>query len=145
MVMRTNGIIERPSQWLNFGYMCVTAFLFIVFPPLGLLVGFGLAWKMIVLHFWTWNYTPDSIIERKGVFSVTTEEIQYFRVKDVELYEPFLYRLVGLSKLTLITSDKSRPTIVIDGVKNGFNKRTMFKKMTLSHRRKEGVREIDFV
>ena len=143
--MKTNGIFDRPSQWLNFGYMCVTIALFFMFPPLGVIVGFALAWKMIVLHFNTWSYTPDSIIERKGVFSVSTEEIQYFRIKDVELYEPFLYRLVGLCKITLITSDKSRPVITIDGVKDGFNKRNMFKKMSLSHRRKEGVREIDFV
>jgi uncharacterized membrane protein YdbT with pleckstrin-like domain len=143
--MKTNGIFDRPSQWLNFGYMCVTIVLFFMFPPLGVIVGFALAWKMIVLHFNTWSYTPDSIIERKGVFSVSTEEIQYFRIKDVELYEPFLYRLVGLCKITLITSDKSRPVITIDGVKDGFNKRNMFKKMSLSHRRKEGVREIDFV
>jgi len=143
--MRTNSMIDRPSQWLNFGHISVTILLFLIIPPLGVLAFFALAWKIAILHFWTWDYTPDSIIERKGVFSVTTEEIQYFRIKDVELYEPFLYRLVGLSKLTLITSDKSRPRIIIDGIKGGAVKRAMFKNMSLSHRRKEGVREIDFV
>ena len=138
------GIVDQPSQWLNAGYMFITASLFLMFPPLGLLVSFGLLWKVLVLRFWTWVYTEDSVIERKGVFDVSTDEIQYFRIKDVQLEEPFLYRLVGLSKIYVHTSDRTRPLLVIDGVYDGQSKRDMIKKMSMTHRRREGVKEVDF-
>ena len=143
-LVMSRGIVDQPSQWLNIGYVFITLGLFFVHPFIGVLALFSLLWKIIVLRFWTWIYTNDSIVERKGVFSVSTEEIQYFRIKDVELYEPFLYRLVGLSKIYLYTSDRTRPTIVLNGVYEGPMKRDMFKKFALSHRRKEGVREVDF-
>lgn len=143
-LVMSRGIVDQPSQWLNIGYVFITLGLFFVHPFIGVLALFSLLWKIIVLRFWTWIYTNDSIVERKGVFSVSTEEIQYFRIKDVELYEPFLYRLVGLSKIYLYTSDRTRPTIVLNGVYDGPMKRDMFKKLALSHRRKEGVREVDF-
>lgn len=143
-LVMSRGIVDQPSQWLNIGFIILTVGLYFIHPLLGFLFSFFLLWKILVLRFWTWIYTGDSIVERKGVFSVTTEEIQYFRIKDVELYEPFLYRLVGLSKIYVYTSDWSKPTIVLNGIYDGQMKRDMIKKMALNHRRKEGVREFDF-
>ena len=137
------SILDKPSQWLNFGYVVLTVCGFII-PPLGLLCFFFLLWKILVVHFWKWEITGDSIIETKGVLNVNIDEVQLFMIKDVRLYEPFLYRLVGLSKLYLVTSDKYRPVLVLDGIRDGKAKRAMFKNMALTHRKKEGVREFDF-
>ena len=68
---------------------------------------------------------------------------QYFRIKDVQLYEPFLYRLVWLSKIILITSDETKPIIVLNGIEDGKGKREMFKTFALKSRRSEGIREFD--
>lgn len=134
---------DKPSQWLNFGYLLLTLICFI-FPPLGLISLTYLIWRVLVIHFWRWDITSDSVVEVKGVLNVSLDEIQLFRVKDVHLYEPFLYRLVGLSKLYLITSDRTRPVLVLDGIRNGRAKRIMFKNMTIDHRKREGVKEVDF-
>jgi membrane protein YdbS with pleckstrin-like domain len=134
---------DKPSQWLNFGYLLLTLICFI-FPPLGLISLTYLIWRVLVIHFWRWDITSDSVVEVKGVLNVSLDEIQLFRVKDVHLYEPFLYRLVGLSKLYLITSDRTRPVLVLDGIRNGRAKRIMFKNMTIDNRKREGVKEVDF-
>ena len=72
------------------------------------------------------------------------DEIHLFRIKDVHLYQPLLYRIVGISKLSLVTSDKTRPILVLNGIKDGNRKREMFKKLTLSSRKSQGVKEFDF-
>lgn len=136
-------ISDKPSQWLNFGYFILTCVGFIL-PPVGILFLIILLWRILVIYFWRWEITMDSIIERKGVLNVNIDEVQLFRIKDVRLYKPLLYRLVGLSKLYIITSDKYRPLLLLDGIKDGERKRDMFKKMALTHRKKEGVREFDF-
>lgn len=134
---------EKPSQWLNFGWVLLTLVGFII-PPVGLVFLLILIWKMLVIHFWRWDITLDSLMEVKGVLNVTTDEILLFRIKDIRLYQPFLYRLVGLSKLYIVTSDKYRPVIVLDGIRDGAIKRVMFKGMVEKHRKNQGVREFDF-
>lgn len=141
--METVLISEKPSQWLNFGYLLLTVVASII-PPIGLVCFFILLWRILVIHFWRWDITPDSLMEVKGVLNVTTDEVQFFRVKDVRLYEPLLYRLVGLSRLEIITSDQFRPLIVLNGIKGGKSKRMMLKNMALTHRKNQGVREFDF-
>ena len=144
MSMNPVVISEKPSQWLNFGYFIATILGLVVFPPIGFILLLVLLWKMLVIYFWRWDFTLDSLVEVKGVLNVTTDEVQFFRIKDVRLYQPFFYRLVGLSKIYVITSDQYKPVIVLKGITHGHSKRVMIKELALKHRKNQGVREFDF-
>ena len=137
-------IVDRPSQWLNMGYFLLTIGLTFVSMELAFISLIILIWKSLVLYFTKWSYTTDTILERVGVFNVTTDEIQFFRIKDLRLYQPLLYRIVGISRLILITSDKFKPVLVLDGIRNGKRKRDMLKALAISSRREMGVKEFDF-
>lgn len=140
----TNGSsIDKPSQWIRIQWLALAVGVTYFSPELGLIPLVVWLYYAIDLYFWSWTYTSDSIIEKRGILNVNTEEIQYFRIKDVQLYQPFLYRLVGLSKIILITSDATKPTIVLDGIMDGEGKREMFKTFALKSRRSEGIREFD--
>ena len=136
-------IVDRPSQWLNIGYFLLTICLTFVSMELAFISLIILIWKSLVLYFTKWSYTTDTILERVGVFNVTTDEIQFFRIKDLRLYQPLLYRIVGLSRLILITSDKFKPVLVLNGIRNGKRKRDMLKALAISSRREMGVKEFD--
>lgn len=136
-------IVDRPSQWLNMGYFLLTIGLTFVSMELAFISLIILIWKSLVLYFTKWSYTTDTILERVGVFNVTTDEIQFFRIKDLRLYQPLLYRIVGISRLILITSDKFKPVLVLDGIRNGKRKRDMLKALAISSRREMGVKEFD--
>ena len=140
----TNGSsIDKPSQWIRIQWLVLAVGVTYFSPELRLIPLVVWLYYAIDLYFWSWTYTSDSIIEKRGILNVNTEEIQYFRIKDVQLYQPFLYRLVGLSKIILITSDATKPTIVLDGIMDGEGKREMFKTFALKSRRSEGIREFD--
>lgn len=135
--------IDKPSQWIKIHWFLLTIGVTYFSPELGLIPLLIWLYHVVDLYFWSWTYTSDSIIEKRGILNVNTEEIQYFRIKDVQLYEPFLYRLVGLSKIILVTSDETKPIIVLNGIEDGKGKREMFKNHALKSRRSEGIREFD--
>ena len=139
-----NEVTVKPSQWLNVIYFLLPVIGVVIHTMVGLLLSVIPIYKYVEFNCWSWTLLFDSLIERKGVFNVTTDEIEFFRIKDVRLYEPILFRLVGLSTLTIVTSDKMKPKIVLRGITNGEQKRSFIKASMMISRRKEGVREFDF-
>lgn len=135
--------IFRPSQWINLGY--------IIFGIVGIPFSFGASliipiWKMIETHYTMYIFYEDRIIFKRGVFSVTTDEILFYRVKAINLEEPFLYRLVGLCTIKMITSDKyvnefTMVGISVGGQGQGF--RDTIREQVEEHRGQKGVREFD--
>jgi len=137
-------LIIKPSQYLNIGIFLLTLGSFFI-GQLFLIVPLIVVccWKILVLYCVSWSMLHESIVESTGVFNVTTDEVMYFRIKDVHLYQPLLYRLVGLSRLTIITSDKTKPTIVLDGIYQGKKKMQAFKALAIATRKEKGVQEFD--
>ena len=136
--------VIKPSQFLNIGFVIMSlGSLFTGSPFLIIPLVFLLGWKVLDLYCISWSLSHDSIIETTGVFNVTTDEVHYFRIKDVHLYQPLLYRLVGLSRLTITTSDKSKPIIVLNGIYDGQRKMQTFKGLAIATRKEMGVKEFD--
>lgn len=132
-------IITKPSQWVNFGWFFVMIpFCWLVIPVLMWI------WNILVLSCWQFQFNDRTIAERKGVFSVLTREIHYFRIKSIRLEEPFLFRLVGLSNVTLITSDPFIPILKLYAVYDGHGLRKYIKDKTIFWRQEMGVKETDF-
>jgi hypothetical protein len=65
-------------------------------------------------------------------------------VKDIQFQQPFWLRLVGLSNIHLITSDRSNPLFIIPGVKNGKELREELRTVIDKRRTEKGVIERDF-
>ncbi len=78
-----------------------------------------------------------------GVFSRITEQCELYRIKDITVGEPFLLRLVGLSNIKLITSDKGQPEQVLLAVKNGRGLSDIIRRLVEHRRDVKGVTEID--
>ena len=129
-----------PSQWINF-----SSYLFWLLPAgwLGLGILFSL-WKYLMVKTWKFRITNERIIDEKGVLSKVTNELELFRVKDITLQQPFWLRLVGLSNIQMITSDRSNPVFVIPGVKNGKQLRKELRSVVDKRRTQKGVVERDF-
>ncbi|MBS0001146.1 MAG: PH domain-containing protein [Cyclobacteriaceae bacterium] len=129
----------HPSQWINFGtYVLCFLFCWLIIPI------FIAIWKYLLVRTWTIEITDQRIIEGKGIFSKTTDELELFRVKDLRLEEPFLLRLVGLSNILMNTSDRTHPVYLIPAVRNGGSVREELRVAIDARREKKQVRETDF-
>ena len=142
--MNHNPVSISPKQLLNIGYLSILlALIYLDIRPLALVALIILIIKALDLYCTTWTIHQDNLIEKTGILNVSTEEVLLYRVKDIRLYEPLLYRLVGLSQLTIITSDYTNPSIVLYGIKNGEELMTIIRQLVANSRKIEGVKEID--
>ena len=139
-----NPVSISPNQLLNIGYLSILlALIYLDIRPLALLALIILIIKALDLYCTTWTIHQNNLIEKTGILNVNTEEVLLYRVKDIRLYEPLLYRLVGLSKLTIITSDYTNPSIVLYGIRNGEELMTIIRQLVANSRKIEGVKELD--
>ena len=139
-----NPVSISPNQLLNIGYLSILlALIYLDIRPLALVALIILIIKALDLYCTTWTIHQNNLIEKTGILNVNTEEILLYRVKDIRLYEPLLYRLVGLSKLTIITSDYTNPSIVLYGIRNGEELMTIIRQLVANSRKIEGVKELD--
>ena len=130
----------NPSHWTSFSYYILCLFLI---PLLGLGILMGI-WRFLTIRTWKISITNQRIIEEKGVLSKTTNELELFRVKDLKLDQPFFLRLVGLSNIILLTSDRTNKRYVIEGVDNGKDLREKLRVSVEKRRDEKKVREVDF-
>ena len=139
-----NPVSISPNQLLNIGYLSILlALIYLDIRPLALVALIILIIKALNLYCTTWTIHQNNLVEKTGILNVNTEEVLLYRVKDIRLYEPLLYRLVGLSKLTIITSDYTNPSIVLYGIRNGEELMTIIRQLVANSRKIEGVKELD--
>ncbi len=74
-----------------------------------------------------------------------TNERELYRFKDIALNEPFLLRLVGLSHIVMLTSDRTTPPVfVIPGLRNGKHLKEQLRLAVEERRDAKGVVERDY-
>lgn len=129
-----------PSHWTFLGF-------YILCVPLTLVFGLGIAlalWKYFDTRFHKIKITDQRILEQKGIFSKSTDEIELYRVKDLRYEQPFLLRIVGLSNIILFTTDRSNPILAIKGLAEGQSLKEKLRVAVDQRRDIKGVREVDF-
>ena len=69
------------------------------------------------LSFTKYAISEDRLFQCSGILNQTFEEILLYRVRDITLSRTFGQRIFGVGSITITSSDKSRPTLVIESVK----------------------------
>ena len=99
--------------------------------------------------FWAWlktknrtyTLTSERLVIRSGVFNIATETLELYRVRDLQIMEPFWLRLWGLKNLHLITTDSTTPELILDYIPSALDLGTKFRQQIEMSRQKKGVRE----
>ena len=87
--------------------------------------------------------TSERIRVTSGILSRHMEELELYRVKDLDVIEPFWYRLFGLGNVNLDTSDRSNPLLTIEAIKEPRQLADAIRNQVEALRLARGVREID--
>jgi uncharacterized membrane protein YdbT with pleckstrin-like domain len=127
-----------PSQKKNLGlYILCVLFCWLIVP-----IFIGLA-----RYLQTKNHILELTNERlkmtEGIFSKVTETLELYRVKDIEVLQPFIYRIVGLENIKVNTSDLSSPVIMLDGIPQSIGLADKMRNQVEIVRMQKKVREID--
>jgi uncharacterized membrane protein YdbT with pleckstrin-like domain len=72
--------------------------------------------KLVVNQCRVYEVTTERIRVTTGVFSKTSQELELYRVKDLSVVQPFVYRVNKCGNIVLTTNDASSPTLMLEAV-----------------------------
>ena len=70
------------------------------------------------LSFTRYSLSEDRLFLSVGFFSIRDEEILLYRVRDINTTRTLWQRIFGVGSITVTSSDKSRPILVMQNVKD---------------------------
>ncbi len=77
------------------------------------------------LSFTRYALSDDRLFLQTGVFNLKDEEVVLYRVRDIGLKRNFGQRLFGVGTLTIQSSDRSMPTLVLKNIKDPYKVKEM--------------------
>lgn len=94
------------------------------------------------LSFTTYSLSEDRLFVDKGLLKLESEEILLYRIRDLKLTQTLGQRLFKVGSITVQSSDKTAPILVIENVKNAFDVKELLhenvEKMKLSRKMRVG-------
>ena len=72
------------------------------------------------LSFTKYSLSKDRIFVKTGFFTSKFEEVVLYRVRDLSLTRSLWQKLFGVGSVTIQSSDKSMPTLVLKNIKKSF-------------------------
>ncbi|MBN8584517.1 MAG: PH domain-containing protein [Ignavibacteria bacterium] len=144
------------SQVLNFGIfisMGIVSLIILVlsllfFPLAAVLVIIPLIYifiKWLIVKNHRYKVTTERIFYTTGIFSKKTEALELYRVRDVDMYEPFWQRLFKLGNIALTTSDKTSMNFLLKAVPNPAELMNNIRKNVEQRRDVKRVRGVEFL
>ncbi len=122
------------SQWKNFG------------PFLACLLLVPIPWaiyRWLVVKTTTYTLTTERLLTARGVLNRTTDSLELYRVRDFEVSEPFLQRMLGLKTVALVTGDSTSPRILIDYIPASLALQDKIRAQVEECRMRKRVRTVD--
>jgi uncharacterized membrane protein YdbT with pleckstrin-like domain len=137
--MKEPEIVLKPSQWTNIGWIVfgLVGMTFILPPIIAL-------YMILDVYCHRYSFYETHIIESRGVFNVTHNEVRFYRIKSIQQEEPLLFRIVGLSNIHIKTSDQYVRDFKIKAVPVGKSLVQDLRKVSKLERSNNKVREFDF-
>ncbi len=128
-----------PSQIVNVGSFILLGLFFWLVIPLVMIL-----WKWLAIKNTKYELTSERLRTSHGILNKKTDELELYRIRDYKLDQPFFLRMFSLSNITLETSDRSDPQIVLQAIPNGEELREKLRTHVEECRTKKRVREVDF-
>src|SRR5205085_5135920 len=87
--------------------------------------------------------TNERLKMTEGIFSKVTETLELYRVKDLEIFQPFWSRMLGLENIKVNTSDMTTPVVLLEGIPREIGLADKLRNAVETIRMKKKVREFD--
>lgn len=77
------------------------------------------------LSFTRYALSEDRLFLSVGFFSIKDEEILLYRIRDISTSRSLWQRIFGVGSITVVSSDKTAPTLLLKNVKNPLDVKEM--------------------
>jgi uncharacterized membrane protein YdbT with pleckstrin-like domain len=122
-----------PSQLKNLGWfvLCV-----LVIPiPIAI-------YKWLETKCHLFQLTTERLLVTRGILSKTTDTLELYRVRDIQVTQPLWLRLFGLHNVHLITADTSTPCVALNYMPVATGLPDQFRTQVEANKMRKRVREV---
>jgi uncharacterized membrane protein YdbT with pleckstrin-like domain len=95
--------------------------------------------------FHRYKVTTERIFYTTGIFSKKTEAMELYRVRDVDMYEPFWQRMFKLGNVSITSSDKTAENFLLKAVPKPAELMNNIRKHVEIRRDVKRVRGVEFM
>lgn len=141
--MSSPEIVTSPSQVENIVWLILSIGGFLIHPIVGGFFLLVLIYCIIDIKCWEYRFYDEYVVEKKGVFSVTEETVNYFRIKSIKVEQPLWMRFFGLSTIHVTTSEQFKPIIKFYAVENGEVYVALLQDLAKTFRKQHGIKDMD--
>lgn len=128
----------RPSQLVNLGlYIVCVLTCWLIFP-----IFMGI-WNWLVIRNESYVLNKYTLTLHSGVLNKKIDDVELYRIKDIQLKRSLFLRLFGLRNIYIVTSDVTNPEIVLRAIPDSVDLRMNLREMVEAARKERGVREFD--
>lgn len=99
-------------------------------------------WNWLKVKSRVYTLTTERLLIESGVFNKKQDTLELYRVRDLQITEPFLLRLFGLQNIHLLATDLTTENLMLDYIPSALNLRDQFRAQVEECRRRKGVREV---
>jgi len=99
-------------------------------------------WHWLKVKCRVFTLTNERLMIESGVLNKSQDLIELYRVRDLQVNQPFWLRLFGLENISLITTDLTTESVMLDYMPSALNLRDKFREHVEECRRRKGVREV---
>ena len=92
------------------------------------------------LSFTRYAMSEDRLFTSVGFLNIKDDEILLYRVRDIDTSRNLWQRLFGVGTVTVMSSDKTMPTVVLKNIKNPLEVKEMIHSMVEECKLKRRVR-----
>ena len=92
------------------------------------------------LSFTRYALSEDRLFTSVGFFSIKDDEILLYRVRDIDTSRSLWQRMFGVGTVTIVSSDKTMPTLVLKNVKHPVEVKELIHKQVEEMKLKRRVR-----
>lgn len=108
----------QSSQLANLSAFIVCGLLALTVVGLVFAVPYAI-WRYLAVKCRTYKLTDQRLVITSGVLNRKNEQIELFRVKDIDWEEPLGLRLFGLGRLTIRSTDSTDPMATLNAIPGG--------------------------
>lgn len=96
-----------PNSYLRVALLCI-----------GIISVSFIIYSLYKLKQTSWVITSSQLIYKRGVFSISTDYMELYRINDFTEKQRFIDRLLGLKTITVHSTDASNRTLILFGIEN---------------------------
>ncbi len=110
-----------------------------------LVVGIWAAWSWLCIRTTNYHLSTERLVTTHGILTKVTDTLELYRVRDTQIIQPLLLRILGLQNIHICTNDSTTSEMLLDYIPASLGLGDRLRKSVEDCREAKRVRSLDVI